>query len=219
MTGGRELTLWDYGVGNLYSLGKGLERAGFRVRVTRSPGEFLRGSVLVLPGVGGWAWGSRSIRNFRAALREKLEQGTPCLCVCLGMQLLYESSEEASGPGIGLLPGRIRRLKHRQLPHVGWSSVRPRFRGCGMFQKVPRTPYFYFVHSYAASASGNFVQATARHGRLFAAAVRRYRTWGVQFHPEKSSTVGLRLLSNFAEKVNEWLSSPPSTFTGAGSSS
>lgn len=197
----KRVTLLDYGVGNIHSLRKALENAGLRVRVTASARELLQAPAVVLPGVGGFAAGAPKLRAVREALRSKLEDGTPCLAVCLGMQLLFEGSEEAPGKGLGLLPGIVRRLEHAQLPHIGWNQVKS--TDSTIFEGVPQNGFFYFVHSYAPSPCGDACVATAEYGRPFAAAVRTARTWGVQFHPEKSSTNGMTLLRNFSRSL-EW---------------
>jgi len=195
-------TLLDYGVGNLHSLSKGLENAGLRVKVTENARELLKASAIVLPGVGGFAAGAPKLAPVREELRARLQEGTPCLAVCLGMQLLFESSEEARGKGLGLLPGVVRRLEHRRLPHIGWNQVRS--SDAEMFAGVPQNAFFYFVHSFAPSPCVDACAATCDYGRPFAAAVRAGRTWGVQFHPEKSSANGLTLLRNFARSLQAW---------------
>jgi glutamine amidotransferase len=187
--------LLDYGVGNIHSLRKALERGGARVQVTGDARRLLQAEAVVLPGVGGFAAGARSIQSCRAGLRKKLESGTPCLAVCLGMQLLFEASEEDAGRGIGLVPGRVRRLAHRRLPHIGWNSVR--HSGTGILRGIPRDAMFYFVHSYAPSSCGDACVATAEYGQPFAAVVAKGPVWGVQFHPEKSSRWGLALIRNW----------------------
>jgi glutamine amidotransferase len=193
------LTLLDYGVGNLHSLIKALERAGAKVEVVADARRLLKSRAIVLPGVGGFAAGRRAIRSVRRDLKKKLDDGTPCLGVCLGMQLLFDSSEEAAGRGIGLLPGAVRRLEHPRLPHIGWNQVA--HRGLGIFAGIPRHTRFYFVHSFAPSACGDFVAAETSYGRRFASAVCRGPVWGVQFHPEKSSAWGLKLIENFVRGI------------------
>lgn len=195
------VTMLDYGVGNIHSLRKALENAGLQVRVTGIARDLLKAPAVVLPGVGGFAAGAPKLRGIRDRLRSKLQDGTPCLAVCLGMQLLFEGSEEAAGEGLGLLPGLVRRLEHAQLPHIGWNQVKWMDRA--MFEGVPQNAFFYFVHSYAPSPCSDACAATADYGRPFAAAVRIARTWGFQFHPEKSSANGMALLRNFARSL-EW---------------
>jgi glutamine amidotransferase len=195
----KRVTLLDYGVGNIHSLRKGLENAGLRVRVTTSARELLKAGAVVLPGVGGFAAGAPKLKPVRTALRSRLREGTPCLAVCLGMQLLFEASEEARGVGIGLLPGVVRRLEHRRLPHIGWNQVKA--SDPAMFAGIPQNAFFYFVHSFAPSPCGDACAATSEYGRPFAAAVRTARTWGFQFHPEKSSANGMALLRNFAQSL------------------
>lgn len=194
-----EVTMLDYGVGNIHSLKKALENAGARVAVESNARAALKARAIVLPGVGGFAAGARAIRPVRADLKKKLEDGTPCLGVCLGMQLLFDSSEEARGRGIGLLPGVVRRLEHRRLPHIGWNQVT--HRGLGILKGIPRDTLFYFVHSFAPSNCGEACVGTTDYGKKFASVVARGPVWGVQFHPEKSSEWGLRLIRNFVESV------------------
>lgn len=191
----RKVTMLDYGVGNIHSLRKALEEAGARVAVTQDARELLNAEAIVLPGVGGFGRGARAVKPVREDLRRKLQGGAPCLAVCLGMQLLFESSEEDEGQGIGLMEGPVRRLEHPQLPHIGWNSVQHRF------PNVPPGAFFYFVHSFAPSPCGAHVVATCTYGKEFAAAVATAKTIGYQFHPEKSSTHGLRLIRNFVESL------------------
>lgn len=189
------VTLLDYGVGNIHSIRKALERAGAEVAVETEPEKILEAKVLVLPGVGAFGKVARQVSKYRADLRRRLEEGLPALAVCIGMQLLYESSEEGPGEGIGLFPGRVRRLRHERLPHIGWNSVA--HPGQGPFEGVPPGAFFYFVHSFAPSECAEPCVATADYGGRFAAGAVAKNVWGVQFHPEKSSEVGFRLIRNF----------------------
>lgn len=190
-----ELTLLDYGVGNIHSLKKALEGAGAHVRIASERHEIASARALVLPGVGAFGKVAEPLHSIREELLSRLGNGLPALCVCIGMQALYESSEEAAGNGIGLLPGTVRRLNHSRLPHIGWNSVE--HPGTGIFAGIPNRAFFYFVHSYAPSPCTETCIATCDYGGRFAAAVRTANTLGVQFHPEKSSDVGQRLLKNF----------------------
>ena len=195
---GREplpLTLLDYGVGNIHSIAKALERAGGTVTIETDPEKILRAKVLVLPGVGAFGKVAGQIAPYRAELRSRLEAGLPAFAVCIGMQILYESSEEGAGDGLGLFTGRVRRLRHARLPHIGWNSVE--HRGSGLFEGVPPSAHMYFVHSFAPSECGDPCVGTTDYGGRFASAAAGKNVWAVQFHPEKSSDVGARVLKNF----------------------
>ena len=195
---GREplpLTLLDYGVGNIHSIAKALERAGGAVSIETEPAKILRAKALVLPGVGAFGKVAEQIASYRALLREKIDGGLPTFAVCIGMQILYETSEEGAGDGLGLFPGRVRRLRHARLPHIGWNSVD--HDGRGLFEGVPPSAFFYFVHSFAPSECGDPCVGTTDYGGRFASAAAGKNAWAVQFHPEKSSDVGARVLKNF----------------------
>jgi glutamine amidotransferase len=189
------LTMLDYGVGNIHSIKKCLERAGASVVVETDPAKILDAKALVLPGVGAFGKVAGQVAPYRKELRSRLEAGLPALAVCIGMQILYESSEEGEGEGIGLFPGRVRRLRHQRLPHIGWNSVR--HLGQGPFEGVPKDAYFYFVHSFAPSECSDPCVATTDYGDKFASAAVGKNVWAVQFHPEKSSDVGYRVVQNF----------------------
>lgn len=193
------LTLLDYGVGNLHSLKKAFEGAGAEVMVSSDPDRLLESRALLLPGVGAFGAVAARLASWRDALRGRLEEGLPVFAVCVGMQILYESSEEGEGEGLGYFPGRVRRLTHPRLPHIGWNSVR--HRGVGPFEGVPQDSFYYFVHSYAPSADGPCTAAVADYGGPFAAAAVRGRVWAFQFHPEKSSAAGLEIIRRFVEFV------------------
>ena len=196
-----EVAILDYGCGNLHSLAKALRAGGATPRVTSAPAEALSARALVLPGVGAFAPAASRLPD-RAALRDALAAGLPCLGICLGMQLLFEESDEGSGAGLGILAGRVRRLGARRLPHMGWNDVvadgpggpDPLLAGCEPL-------IAYFAHGFAAEPrdAGDVVAWTEHEGARFPSVVRRFRTWGVQFHPEKSGAAGLRLLRNFVE--------------------
>jgi glutamine amidotransferase len=189
------LTLLDYGVGNIHSIKKCFEHAGASVSVETDPAAILKAKALVLPGVGAFGKVAGQIAPYRAELRSRLEAGLPAFAVCIGMQILYESSDEGEGQGISLFPGRVRRLRHQRLPHIGWNAVR--HTGQGMFEGVPRDAYFYFVHSFAPSECSDPCVATTDYGDKFASASVGKNVWAVQFHPEKSSDVGYRVVQNF----------------------
>ena len=197
------VALFDYGAGNLHSLGKGLEAGGARVTVTSDWDEALKCDALVLPGVGSFGAAVRGLEGQADRVREALEGGLPCLGICLGMQLLFPDSEEAPGRGIGLVGGRVRRLRARIVPQMGWNDIVTGddhlFVGTDAFPA-------YFANSFlcdVAPSEGEMVTiARAEYdGEEFAAGVRKCRTWGLQFHPEKSSKPGLRILANFVAEV------------------
>jgi glutamine amidotransferase len=190
------VTLVDYRVGNLHSIAKAVEQAGASVMMTDRPEDLLAARCLVLPGVGAFDAVMEQLAPVRADLARRLRGGVPCLAVCIGMQVLFEKSEEGRAEGLGLLHGTVRRLRHDKLPHMGWNSVA--HDGDPLFEGVPPDSYFYFVHSFAPGP-GEGTVARTEYGGEFASAVRIARTFGVQFHPEKSSAVGRRVIRNFVE--------------------
>jgi imidazole glycerol-phosphate synthase subunit HisH len=197
-----QVALFDYGAGNLHSLAKGLEAGGARVTVTRDWRAAVALDALVLPGVGSFGAAGRALAadGARETMREALEGGLPCLGICLGMQLLFEASDEGAGQGIGLLPGRVRRLGARVVPQMGWNDVST--TPDPLFQGIASLTAYYANSFICEPADTDTVIGTSTYDdETFAAAVRRGATWGVQFHPEKSSSQGLRLLRNFLAEV------------------
>jgi glutamine amidotransferase len=195
--------LIDYGMGNRRSVEKAVERAGGRALVSADH-EVLRGTAgLVLPGVGAFpeAIERLSALGLDELVRERVGAGVPTLGICLGMQLAFERSEELGGAeGIGILSGEVRRLSAPglKLPHIGWSEVRVERAGEALLEGLGPVSAFYHVHSYApVPGDRHDVIATASYGEPFVTAVRRGSFMGAQFHPEKSSRAGLRLLENF----------------------
>ncbi len=194
--------IFDYGAGNLHSLGKALEHAGCEPGVEDEPAKLLAGDAIVLPGVGAFGSAARRLAPALPELRRALEDGFPCLGVCLGMQLLFESSEEGDGEGLGVLPGTVRRLEGPRVPHMGWNTVDlddpedPLFAGFD-------PPVAYFANSFAAdpSCERDVIARADYPGRPLVAAVRRRRTLGLQFHPEKSGSAGLALIRSFVAAV------------------
>lgn len=190
------VALFDYGAGNLHSLGKALEAAGSEVRVTADWGDALSGDALVLPGVGAFGRAAAALPPDRSSVRAALRDGLPCLGICLGMQLLFAASEESDGDGIGLVDGTVRRLDAPVVPHMGWNDVDlapdPLFDGVGGLVA-------YYANSYVCvpAREADVIGWSEYGGARFAAAVRRGNSWGVQFHPEKSSSRGRRILRNF----------------------
>ena len=190
----------DLGLSNLWSARRALESLGHEVVVATEPGPVASASMIVLPGVGAFAEASRRLvkTGIGDAVREAAGRGAAVLGICLGMQLLFESSEEGgAAPGLGLLPGRVTRLEGgAPVPHVGWNRVIPAKPGAFLFGNGGGPErYLYFVHSYVARpASEDLVLARCLHGESFPAAVGKGRSLGFQFHPEKSGEAGVRLL-------------------------
>lgn len=190
------VALFDYGVGNLHSLGKALEGGGATVRVTRDWDVALAADALVLPGVGGFSAAVEALPDDPGHIRGTLAAGLPCLGICLGMQILFDESAEGGGRGIGFIPGRVRRLEADIVPEMGWNDVE--LTPDPLFESLPDLTAYY-AHSYVCEPDdpATVIARTRYADETFAAAVRRGNTWGVQFHPEKSSTPGRRLVANF----------------------
>jgi glutamine amidotransferase len=194
----------DYGVGNLHSATKALDRAGAEVRMVPTVEAAAGAAGLVVPGVGayGACLSGLASAGGAAAVAGWLEGGRPLLGICVGMQLLFEASEEGPvGDGVGVVAGKIRRLTGPvKIPHIGWDEVTIR-PGSRLFDGLDDGTRFYFVHSYAPEADGEAVAAVCHYGGRFAAAVEHGNLFGTQFHPEKSGRAGLALLANFVTQV------------------
>jgi imidazole glycerol-phosphate synthase subunit HisH len=199
-----EIAVVDYGMGNRRSVEKALEHVGARAIVTSEPARLRGVAGLVVPGVGAFPRAMQRLRELGLdeLLRERLAAGTPVLGICLGMQLAFErSSEQGGSEGLGVLAGEVGPLQAEglKLPHIGWSEVRFANRRSRLLADLPARCAFYHVHSYApVPANAEDLLGTAEYGGPFATAVERGSFYGVQFHPEKSSAAGLRLLANFA---------------------
>ncbi|UCE91922.1 MAG: imidazole glycerol phosphate synthase subunit HisH [Methanobacteriota archaeon] len=188
-------TVVDYGVGNLHSISKGLERAGARAAVSSNPYDVARAECIVFPGVGAFGAAMQVLRPAIDEIRDAITGGVPALGICLGMQVLFERSEESAGEGIGVLKGEARRLDAPRVPHMGWNEVR--HNSDALFEGIEQDTQFYFANSYVCVPTEKVTLSETEYGLRFPSAVRKGRTCGVQFHPEKSSEPGLRLLSNF----------------------
>ena len=220
------IALIDYGAGNLTSVRKALTALGANFATPERPEECSRFSALIVPGVGNFAATSALVGPWRDTIADTVRQGTPLLGICLGMQWLFEGSDEAPEvPGLGVLEGRVTRLRGNsdaglKIPHVGWNALnfrRPSPRGADL--SYPRSQmlaglddgaHVYFTHSYAAPVTDACVAATT-HGDTFASVVERGNVFGVQFHPEKSSDAGLQIIRNFLEVTR----TPSAAATGA----
>ena len=195
----------EYGAGNVGSVLKALQHLGADARICRTPDELAHAERIVLPGVGafGEAAGNLARSGLGDAVCEAIGSGTPYLGICLGLQILFQGSDESEGvAGLGVLPGRIRRFMPEpglKVPHMGWSRL-----SCSdetrLFAGLDGERYVYFLHSYyLGTPERAVVTATAEHGVVFDAAVERDNLFAVQFHPEKSGAVGLKILQNFLE--------------------
>ncbi|HXF56398.1 MAG TPA: imidazole glycerol phosphate synthase subunit HisH [Actinomycetota bacterium] len=191
----------DYGLGNLRSVARALEHAGARAVVTGDPGEAGRANALVLPGVGAFDACMATVRatGLEDAVRDAVAREVPVFGVCLGMQVLFEGSEEGREPGLALLPGRVRRLPDSvKVPHMGWNEVRWT-ADHPLVRDVPSGTRFYFVHSYAPQPDPAVTVGETTYGVTFAAVVAQGAVVATQFHPEKSGAAGLALYGAFVK--------------------
>jgi glutamine amidotransferase len=194
------IALIDYGAGNLTSVRKALSALGAGFRTPASPAECARATGIIVPGVGHFAATASLDDAWREVMLRRVQQGVPLLGICLGMQWLFEGSEEAPDlRGLALLAGRCERLagdaaRRVKVPHVGWNNLQP--RPSRLLAGIAAGSQVYFTHSYAAPVTADCVAETT-HAEPFAAAVERDNVFGVQFHPEKSGDIGLLILRNF----------------------
>jgi len=206
-----EIVVVDYRTSNIRSVANMLRKIGVRALITTAPDQVRAAAKLILPGIGSF---DAAVENLRAtglihALNEAvLERRVPILGICLGMQLFAEGSEEGHLPGLGWIPGQVRRFdfsaQERPLPvpHMGWDYVQAVDERAPLFVDVPAPMRFYFVHSYhMVCRERDHVLAVTHYGYEFTSAVARDNIWGVQFHPEKSHKYGMQLLRNFVEKI------------------
>lgn len=194
------IAIVDYGAGNVASVVKGLTAAGATVSVSASPDGIVAADGVVVPGVGHFAATSALGQAWRDALFAHVQHGRPLLGICLGMQWLFEGSDEAPDvPGLGLLHGRCARLAGTvKVPHVGWNTL-DRARESRLLRGIGASAWAYFTHSYAVTDAAEGVVATTRHGDRFASVVEHGAVFGTQHHPEKSGAEGLQQLVNFVE--------------------
>lgn len=195
----------DYDAGNIRSVEKALLALGQEVHITGDGGEILRADKVILPGVGAFGDAMENIRakGLDKVIRKTVEKGTPFLGICLGLQLLFERSEEAPGvDGLGILKGEILRIPEEEglkIPHMGWNSLHLENNG-RLFTGIEEQSYVYFVHSYYLKAEDEkIVKASTEYCTHIHASVEKDNVYACQFHPEKSSDVGLRILKNFVE--------------------
>lgn len=203
------IAIIDYDAGNIKSVEKALIALGEQVKLTRDSEEILAADGVILPGVGAFGDAMERLEGYSLVetIRQVAERRIPFLGICLGLQLMFDSSEESPGvKGLGLLPGKIVRIPDDgglKVPHIGWNNLK--FPHAGrLFQGVPEDAYVYFVHSYYLQAQEeDIVTATTEYGALIHASVEKDNIFACQFHPEKSSGVGMKILQNFIAVVNQ----------------
>lgn len=198
----------DYGMGNLHSVCKGLENVGAVPKITDSPAIIEQADAVVLPGVGSFDPAMQNLRsrNLIEPIKSAIASRKPFLGICLGMQILFESSEEGVEPGLGVIAGKVRRFRSEPgltIPHMGWNQLQFTQRDLPLWQNLPSDPWVYFVHSYYVDPVDWEVRsAIVTHGsQNVTAAIAKDNLMAVQFHPEKSSSTGLQMLSNFVSQV------------------
>lgn len=198
----------DYDMGNLHSVCKSLEKAGANPKITDSPREIDKADAVILPGVGSFDPAVQNLRtrNLEIPIKQIIASGKPFLGICLGLQILFESSEEGKEAGLGILAGKVRRFKSEPgltIPQMGWNQLQFTQPEHLLWSEIVSQPWVYFVHSYYVDPTASQVTAAiVTHGnQTFTAAAGKDNLMAVQFHPEKSSAVGLKILSNFVSKV------------------
>jgi imidazole glycerol-phosphate synthase subunit HisH len=203
-----KISLVEYDAGNLPSVERALARQNIETVRASTPSAIAAADALILPGVGHFGQLMRTLtaRFLTEPLRDAITSGKPLLGICLGLQALFESSDESPGaPGLGIFPGKVKALPapcgeqggtRDKLPHMGWNQLR-RVRDSALLEGVPAGAYFYFAHTYAALDAGDAAVAMCDHAAPFVAALATNNLFGVQFHPEKSGDAGARLLANF----------------------
>ena len=197
----------DYDAGNIKSVEKAIQFLGEQVVITRDPKEILSASHVILPGVGAFGDAMEKLQKYGLipVIKEVVNRKIPFLGICLGLQLLFEKSEESPGVhGLGILEGEIKRIPEEEglkIPHIGWNSLKYATKG-RLYEGIEEDSYVYFVHSYFLKAKEpEIVAATTEYGTLIHASVEKENVFACQFHPEKSSAVGLKILENFI-KIN-----------------
>ena len=199
------IAIIDYDAGNIKSVEKALQRLGQKVMITRDPEEILSADKVILPGVGSFGDAMGNLRKYHLdqVIYQVVERSIPFLGICLGLQLLFEKSDETKGvAGLGILKGEICRIpdgENLKIPHMGWNSLHLQNNG-RLFRGIKEDAYVYFVHSYYLKAEDEeIVKATTEYGTHIHASVEQGNVFACQFHPEKSSDVGLQILKNFVE--------------------
>jgi len=195
------IAIIDYGMGNLRSVQKAFQKVGARAFITQKPSDLKKAEKIVLPGVGAMKPAMKKLRSlgFVGAIKESIESGKPFLGICLGLQLLFEESNEGgSVKGLGILPGKVVRFSRLKVPHMGWNQIEIKQSHSPIFSGIKNKADVYFCHSYFAKPKEkNVAAALTDYGVNFVSSVAKGNIFGVQFHPEKSQDIGLRILRNF----------------------
>ncbi len=201
----------DYGMGNLKSVSKALESVGAKVKVSNTPKDIVSAEAIVLPGVGAFCRGMENLEQLGLlpAILQSIKDNKPFLGICLGLQLLFtESEEHGISNGLNIIKGKVKKFDYSaptlrrgeiKIPHMGWNQIKVKGKK-DILRDIPDNSYFYFDHSYYVEPEDkNTIIATTQYGEEFVSAVNQGNVWGVQFHPEKSSDLGLKILKNFVE--------------------
>lgn len=199
----------DYDMGNLHSVCKGLQKAQATTNITDRPEDIESAQAIVLPGVGSFDPAMQHLkdRGLEEPIKRAIASGKPFLGICLGLQILFEASEEGQEKGLGIIAGKVKKFKSEPnltIPHMGWNQLELKQKDCPLWQNLPTDPYVYFVHSYYVDpVDPQVISAQTTHGsQTVTAAIAQNNLMAVQFHPEKSSDQGLQILSNFVKLAN-----------------
>jgi glutamine amidotransferase len=197
------IVLIDYGMGNLHSVGKALEISGAKVKISSKPEDILKADKLVLPGVGAFKEAMRELkkRKLIKPIIQHIKKGRVFLGLCLGLQLLFEESEEGGkAKGLGILKGRVKKFSAKlKIPHMGWNQIKKKKQAGPLFKNIPDNNYMYFIHSYYAAPKDKSVIAAATNYAIdFTSVIWKDNIYAFQGHPEKSQKLGLQILGNFA---------------------
>jgi imidazole glycerol-phosphate synthase subunit HisH len=197
------IAIIDYGMGNLRSVQKAFEKVGAQAQVTHNQQEIISADKVVLPGVGAMAPAMKRLQEIGLIdpIRKTIREGKPFLGICLGLQLLFEkSSEGGHADGLRILEGTVERFNQLKVPHMGWNQLQIQSQGQGLYKDVQEGENVYFCHSYYVKPKDPTMAASlTSYGIDYVSSVVKGNIWGVQFHPEKSQTVGLQILKNFAQ--------------------
>jgi imidazole glycerol-phosphate synthase subunit HisH len=197
-----EAVIFDYGVGNLLSLKTALEKAGLTTSIGTTAKDLAKADAIALPGVGSFTAASSKLDSVKEILQTKIQEGTPLLGICLGLQLFFESSQEGPGDGLAIFKGKNMQLPNTvKVPHMGWNTLNV-VKSNELFEDIAEGAYVYFVHSlYPVPKNKNIVCTTTEYGTTFTSAIASKNIYGTQFHPEKSGDVGFKILRNFVKTV------------------